>query len=175
MASAEAEPDREDGRTRRDVVGPKMSHRGRDIVLNAVRRRLLDVRHVLEILATFLHTRSAPEVVERHSRIAALGKAQRELLVEPVEPANVGQDDHPDAAGRLGKSCEGREAVAVLSLENEISMRDGGAGDPRNGRSGIQVEAHAATISPAGCLRALGDESVEDQAKVVDGRLDVTA
>ena len=63
-----------------------------------VGRRLLDVRHVLEVVVALLRPGRAPEVVERDRGIPALGEPQRELLVEAVQPADVGEDHDADAA-----------------------------------------------------------------------------
>ena len=46
-------------------------------------------------------------------RVAALGEAERELLVEAVEPADVGEDHDPGAARAVRRRGEGGEAVAV--------------------------------------------------------------
>ena len=62
---------------------------GGDVGLHAFRRRLLDVRHVLEVVVSLLGARGPSEVVDRDRRVPALGEAERELLVEAVEPADV--------------------------------------------------------------------------------------
>ena len=47
------------------------------------------VLHVLEVVVALPVARGPAEVVERNRGVAALGEAQRELLVEAVEPADV--------------------------------------------------------------------------------------
>ena len=96
-----------------------------DVGLDAVLRRLLDVRHVLEVVAALLGSGRASEVVERDRRVAALGEAQRELLVEAVEAADVGQDHDSGAVGSSGVADERREAVAVRGLEHEVVVGHG--------------------------------------------------
>ena len=76
--------------------------------------------HVLEVVAALLDAGGAAEVVERDRRIASLGKAERELLVEAVEPADVGEDHDAGAARLVQYGGEGCEAVAVGGLEHEI-------------------------------------------------------
>ena len=94
----------------------------------------------------FADAGGAAEVVERDREVAALGEAQRELLVEVEEPAHVRQDD--DAGrGRLVGRCEERgEVVAVGGGEDEVVVRDGRARDPRDRRLGVDVEAHAGNL-----------------------------
>ena len=55
----------------------------------------------------------------------ALGEAERELLVEAVEPADVREDHDPGAARLVGRGGEGGEPVAVPGLEHEVVVRDG--------------------------------------------------
>ena len=85
----------------------------------------------------------AAEVVEGDGGDAALGEPECELLVEAVEAANVGEDD--DACVRRARRArgEGGEAVPVGRFEDEILVRDGGAGDGRDRRRGVVLEAHA--------------------------------
>ena len=59
------------------------------IGLHARRCRLLHVRHVLEVVVALLDTGGPSEVVEREGRVAAFREAERELLVEAIEPADV--------------------------------------------------------------------------------------
>ena len=89
VASSEAEPDREDRGAPR---GAKVLDARADVRLNPVRRRLLHVRHVLEVVAALLCAGRASEVVERDRGVPALGEAQGELLVEAVEAADVRED-----------------------------------------------------------------------------------
>jgi len=87
------------------------------------------VLHVLEVLAALVDTGAPTEVVDRDRGIAALREAQRQLLVEVVEAADVGEDHHADRDRLLGGGGEGREAVAVGGFEHHVLVRDGGAGD----------------------------------------------
>ena len=114
-----------------------------DIGLNSCGRRLLDVFHVLEVVIALCGTGRAAEVIERHSRDPTLGKTQCQLLVEPVETAHVREDHDTDLAGLVWRRREGRKAVPVVRLEDDVLMRDSGAADCRNRRDGIKLEAHA--------------------------------
>jgi hypothetical protein len=101
------------------------------------------VRHVLELVVPPLGPGGAAEVVDRDGGVAALGEAQRKLLVEAIEPADVGQDRESGPA-RLDRCCpERREPVAVARLEHEFVPVDRGAGDRWDGRHRVAVEAHA--------------------------------
>ena len=118
----------------------------RAVGLHAVVGRLLDVRHVLEVVVALRRAGGAAEVVDRDRRVAALGEAKRELLVEAVEPAHVGQD-HDPGRGRLVGRCEERgEFVAVGGGERQVVVRDCRARDGRDRRGGVDVEAHAETL-----------------------------
>ena len=132
---------------------PTVKHRARsvllepcdtrgDVGLDLGRLHGLHVWHVLEVVVPLLDAGGAAEVVERDRRVAPLGKAQRELLVEAVEAADVGEDDDADAARLVGQRRKGREPVAVRRLEHEILVRDGRAGDDGDRRGRVVVEAH---------------------------------
>ena len=144
-AAAEAEADAED---RRHAEVAQLLDRRARVGLHAVVGRLLDVRHVLEVVVALRHAGGAAEVVERDRGVPALGEPQRELFVEVVEAAHV-REDH-DAGGRrvFGRREERRELVAVGRRQHEVVVRDGRAGDPRDRRLGVEVEAH-------GCLTLL--------------------
>ena len=92
----------------------------------------------------------AAEVVDRDRRVPALGEAQRELLVEAVEAAHVGQHHDAGAARLLGRSGERREAIAVGRLEHEVLVRDRGAADDGDRRQRVGLEAHARILLRAG-------------------------
>ena len=102
---------------------------GADVRLHLLRRRLLHVRHVVEVVVALLDAGRAAEVVERDRGDAALGEAQRELLVEAVEAADVGEDHDARRRRLVRDRAERREPVAVGRLEHEVVVRDGGAGD----------------------------------------------
>src|SRR4051812_40133829 len=61
VAATKAEADRED---RLRAALAQVSHGSSDIRLHALRRRLLDVRHVLELVVALLGSRGTAEVVE---------------------------------------------------------------------------------------------------------------
>jgi hypothetical protein len=94
----------------------QLRDRGPDVALDSLRGRLLDMRPVLEVISALVDARRPSEVVERDRRDAALGEAQRELLVEPVEPAHVRQDHDARARRRVRLGPEGGEAVPVGRL-----------------------------------------------------------
>ena len=120
------------------------------------------MRHVLEVVVALLDAGGAPEVVDRDRGVPALGEAERELLVEAVEPADVGQDHDPGAARLVGRRREGGEPVAVVRLEHEVVVRDGRAREHRDRRQRITVEAHR----PEPTMRAVRPRSSVDRAAV---------
>ena len=110
MRPPKQKPDGEDAR------GASLAQpldRGGGVRLHSLGRRLLDVRPVLEVVAALLDAGRAAEVVDRDGGVAALREAQRELLVEAVEPADVRQDDDAGARRLVGQRRERREARAV--------------------------------------------------------------
>ena len=110
VAAAEAEADREDRRAATARRGAEVLDRGADVLLDAVGRRLRDVIHVREVVVALGDAGGAPEVVEGDGGIAALAEAQRELLVEAVEAADVREHDDADRAGLVREGGEGGEA-----------------------------------------------------------------
>src|SRR5205807_6448216 len=126
VAAAEAEADRED---RAAALRAEMVDRSADIGLDPLRCGLLDVGHVLEVLAALGRAGSAAEVVERDGRDPALGEPQSELLVEAVEAADVGEDDDADLRRLVRRRVEGGEAVAVGGFEDEVLVGDGSSAD----------------------------------------------
>src|SRR5262249_22457263 len=115
--------------------------------LHAVVRRLLDMRHVLEVVAALGGTGRAPEVVERDCGVAPLGEAQGELLVEAVKAPDIVKYHAADAARLMGRRRKRREAIAVGSLEHEVLVRPRGSRDAWDRRRRISVVAHAAPYS----------------------------
>ena len=94
----------------------------------------------------FEDARGAAEVVERERGVPALGEPQRELLVEAVETADVGEDDHADPRAVVGEREEPGNLGAVGRLEDEILGAHGGAaGDRRDRRDGVELEAHGSS------------------------------
>src|SRR5207253_5385584 len=86
LPPAQAEADRED---RVDATRAQRLDGGADVELDLLRRERVDVPPVLEPVTALLGAGGPPEVVERQRRVASLREAQRELLVEAVEPADV--------------------------------------------------------------------------------------
>jgi hypothetical protein len=100
------------------------------------------MRRVVEILATLPGPSGSPEIVDGDGIDTALREPQRELLVERVEAADVGQDDDPDAA-RLGRSGpKRRQRVAVGRGEDGPLPVEGAAGDRRDRWAAVVVMAH---------------------------------
>jgi hypothetical protein len=123
VPAAEAEADGED---RRGARAAQVLDRRAHVGLNSVRRRLREVLHVLEVVASLADARRPAEVVDRDSGDPALGEAQRDLLVEAVEASHVGEDDDAGAARLVRVRGEGCEARAVRRLEHEVLVRYGG-------------------------------------------------
>jgi hypothetical protein len=95
-----------------------------------------------EVIPALADTGCSAEVVDRNRGDATLGEAQRELFVEAVQAANVGENRDPVARGRFRDGGERRKPRPVSRLEDEIPVRDGGAGDGGHRRLGIELEAH---------------------------------
>jgi Regulator of chromosome condensation (RCC1) repeat len=141
VVAAEAEADGEDAL---DALRPQVLDGGPDVGLDRVLRRLGHVVRVREVVVALADARGAAEVVERHRRDPTLAEAERELLVEAVEPTNVGQDYDAGAARLVGKRGESGEAVPVGGLEHEVLVRHRRAGDRPHGRERVELEAHRA-------------------------------
>ena len=77
------------------------------------------MRLPLELVVALRDARGAPEVVDRDRLVPALGEAERELLVEAVEPADVREDHDPGAARLVRGGGERGEPVPVPGLEDE--------------------------------------------------------
>src|SRR5215211_3444372 len=103
----------------------------------------LDVLPVGEVVLALADTRGPTEVVDRDGGDAALGEPERELLVETVEPAEVGQDDDAAPARLVRRRVECREAVSVRGLEHDLVVRHGRTAEYGNGRRRVEVKAHA--------------------------------
>lgn len=120
------------------------------------------MRHVLEVVASLLDACRSSEVVERDSRIAALREAERELLVEAVEAADVGKDDDPRGGRFVRRGPKRGEAVPVQCREHELVVRDRGPGNDGNRRQGVGVEAHEA--GAYFCAWYKGEAMTEEQS-----------
>ena len=106
--------------------------------------RLLDVRHVLEVLVARAEPGRAAEVVDRDRRVPGGGEALRELLVEAEQAAHVGQDD--DAGRALGAGEVGGELRAVGGRQRQL-LAGRAAGDDLEargevGHDRVKGEAH---------------------------------
>ena len=96
---------------------------------------LLDVRHVLEVLAARPQPRGAAEVVDRDRVMAGLREALGKLGVERIQPADVGQDHDPGARAPRGLRERRREARAVGRGQLE-QLGPGASGDRRGQQVG---------------------------------------
>ena len=155
VAAAETEPD---GEHRADPSPAQVLDRRPHVGLDSFGRRLVDMRHVFEVVGALLDSRGAAEVVERDRGDATLREAEGQFLVEAVEAANVRQDDDADTRAFLRRRGEGGEPVAVTRLEHDVLVRDGGSADDRDRRDGVELEAHgraslaaARRSSPGNC------------------------
>ena len=146
VASAEAEPDGED---RFGALLAQPREGGADVVADALGRRLVDVLTEWEVVVALGDPRRTAEVVDRDRVEAALREAQRELLVEGVQPAYVGQDHDADPRRRFRLGRERHERRAVGGAQRQGLVRYRGARDRRHRGPGIEVEAHAGDPSAA--------------------------
>ena len=120
-----------------------MGDRRPDVLLDRRRRRLRDMVGVRKRVVALRHTGGASEVVERDCGVAALGEAERELLVEAVQPADVGEDDDSDPRAVVRLRREGGEPRAVRRLEHDVlGAHRRTAGDRRDRRDRVELEAH---------------------------------
>ena len=145
VAAAEAEADREDRRAPARASG---ATRAADVGLHALRRRLPHVRHVVEVVVALRDAGRAAEVVERDGAVAALGEAQRQLLVEAVEAANVRQD-HDARADGLVRAARRRRRSRFPSAASSTrsSCETAAPRDDRDRRQRVRVEAHGREAS----------------------------
>ena len=132
----------------------RCAHCRADVLLHELRLRLLHVLHVLEVVAALRDAGGAAEVVDRDRDVAALGEAERELLVEVVEAAHVRQDHDARRRRPVGHRAKRSETIAVGRLERQVVVRDRRARDRRDRRLGVGLEAHAAETTGGGRRRA---------------------
>ncbi len=99
--------------------------RGGDVQRDRLGRGLPDVRHVLEVLVARAEPGRAAEVVQRDRRVAGLGEALGELLVEAEQAADVGQ--HDDAGRALG-AREVRGEVGAVGAGQGVALTGRAAG-----------------------------------------------
>jgi hypothetical protein len=149
--------------------GAQIADAGRDVGLHLLLRELLHEWLVVPVVRPLVDAGRAAEGVERDRGVAALGEAQRELLVEAVEAADVRQDHDAGRDVTVRNGAEGGEAIAVGAPEDEVVVRDGGTRDPWDRRLGVDVEAHCdASLreeAPAvrRTLKAMEDESQREE------------
>src|SRR5690606_21055589 len=163
VGSTETEAEREDRAG--GVVGAQDVDRcrgvGGDVVDGDLRHMLLPV----EALVTTADAGRAPEVVDGHGVVPALGEAHRKLGVEVVKAPDVGKDHHTRALRLRRIRRVGRELVAVAGLEHQVFLPGGSALDPRDGRVGVWRVAHGGETSG----RAQPSGMVPDIINLSDG------
>ena len=89
VPTAEAEPDGEDRGAPSAVGRAQVGDSRCNVTLYSLLCRLLDVRHVVEVVVSLLDPCRTTEVVDRDCRVASFGEAERQLLVEAMEAAHV--------------------------------------------------------------------------------------
>jgi len=95
------------------------------------------VRHELERLGAVGGLRRTAEVVDRDRVDPRLGETLGELLVELVQTADVGHDDHA-GTGRLFRAREvGAEFGSVGRGEDQLTLVGGSATYWGKGRAGV--------------------------------------
>src|SRR4051794_40653249 len=160
LRAAEAEADRDEARRARPLHGGGL--RRVRVGLDLRGPRLLDVRHVLEVLVALARAGGAPEVVDRDRVVAGVGEALRELDVEAIEAADVREDDHGGAAGRLGGLRQGGGELGAVRRRQLELLGPGAAGHGRAAdevggqvrRVGVKGEAHGDSPRLDGAVRA---------------------
>src|SRR5215211_4410881 len=150
VPSAEAEADGED---RLAAARARALDCSGDVELDLCAVEALDVLHVGKVVLALADTRGSAEVVDRDGGDAAFGEPERELLVETVEPADVGQDDDAAPARLVRHRVERREAVPVRGLEHDLVVRHGRTAEYGNGRRRVEVKAHAERDDTRPCRR----------------------
>jgi hypothetical protein len=76
-----------------------------DVRLQARPRGALDVRHVVEVVATRVRARGPAEVVDGERVEPHFCESEHQLLVERVQTAHVGQHEHGSPAAGVGWPC----------------------------------------------------------------------
>jgi hypothetical protein len=80
---------------------------------DAVHGDLPNMRHEVEVLTARIEAGRASEVVHRRRVDPRLGESRREILVERMQPANVGQDHH---AGRVAVGRAHAQRVETVTV-----------------------------------------------------------
>ena len=75
-----------------------------------------------------------------------LGEPERQLLVVVEEAPHVRQDQHADAARRVGQGVEGGQAVAVGGRQLQDAVLDGRSREGLDGGMAVVVEAHGGRL-----------------------------
>ena len=109
--------------------------------------------HVGKVVVALADAGRTPEVIDSDRRVPALGETQSELLVEAVETANVGEDDDGRSGGLVGQRRKSGQSVSVGRLQYQILVRHGCARNDRDGRQGVELEAHGRPTIPTIDLR----------------------
>ena len=152
VTAAEAEADDEDRRARAALLAAEELDRRPCVRLDAVGRRLRDVIHVREVVVALRDARGAAEIVDRDGRVTALGEAQRELLVEVVQPADVGKDDDPRPARLVGK--RGYAANRLPSAASSVRSSERTGAPPERAGIGGTESSSKHMVPPLGsCAR----------------------
>ena len=97
----------------------------------------------VEVVVALPDARGPAEVVEGDGGVAALGEAQRELLVEAVEPADVGEDDDADARRLVGRAANAANRVPSADSSTRSSCEMAAPRMIGDRRQGVELEAQA--------------------------------
>src|SRR5262249_17683837 len=116
-------------------------------MLDALARGLRNVRRPVEFFAPLADARGAPKVIDGDGVYALLSEAQRQLLIEVIQAARIGQDNDAAAARPVRIRAECREAVAIRGREYEILVLDRRARNRPYRRQGFAIVAHGGTSS----------------------------
>ena len=118
LEEADAPADAEAGRVqpfRGTAVGrAEVVDRGGDVVHDALRAELHDVRLVLEALAALPGLGRSAEIVDRHGVDPGLGEAQGELLEVGMQATDVGKDHQARPERAFGSGRVRRERPCRL-------------------------------------------------------------
>jgi len=101
-----------------------------------------NVLGVGEGFASLAHPGSAPEVVDGDRVVAVLGETKRQMLIEMVETAYVGEDDHPGSFASGTGGGESGKLVAVGCGQREILTTGYSTIDRLDWGTGVGVVTH---------------------------------
>jgi|GEM_PF-2929585 len=111
------------------------------VLRDAGRGGLRGVSLPVEVVVARADARGSAEIVDRHGVDARLAEPHRQLAVEVVETAYVGEDHHAGTAGvARGGGAVGAEPVPVGGLQDQVVAlhAPGPAGDRRKGRAAFE-------------------------------------